>query len=351
MKITTKTSIAALLLCASTAALAQQVPVIPAECSAAGNNCSVVTQNGSNATVTNTQSGSGNTAVVAQTVTRGAVSTIEQPGTLNFADVEQIDDGTMRSAHRSTVEQGGNENIAFVLQNERGNSIGQLSDIEQSGNSNYADVAQTGFADQSSVTQSSDLNSAIVTQDTQADGTFSNVNQISTVIQAGTGGHSAVVNQVRGLLGISYIEQQGDSNTATVSQIALRQDAEIIQTGNENMATVTQGLVLLGPGENSARIEQIGDLNRSTITQVQSASSNNATSTQSGDMGMSTITQSNSRNNATLDQLLGSSDATSTIAQSGNDNISSVEQGGLGDASSIMQNGNGNMATVRQNVP
>ena len=136
MKSAINTGIAAALLSSSGIALAQQVPVQPAECAVTANNCSVVTQTGSNASATTTQTGDGNTAIVVQTVTRGAISTIEQPGSLNFADVEQIDDGTARTAHRSTITQGGDENIAFVLQNEKGNSIGQLSEITQSGSDN-----------------------------------------------------------------------------------------------------------------------------------------------------------------------------------------------------------------------
>ncbi|OBV12072.1 hypothetical protein [Erythrobacter dokdonensis] len=348
--------IAITLLSASGVAWAQQVPVIPAECAATSNNCAVATQTGSNATATINQPGTSNTAVVEQTSVTGAVSTVEQSGSVNFAEVEQIDNG-LSSVHRSTIDQGGDRNTAFLIQNERGSSAGQFSDIDQSGSDNYADVAQTGFADDSFVTQSSDGNSAIVIQDSVLNGVGFITNQTSTVIQSGTGGHIANVSQTQGILSNSYVEQQGDTNTATAIQIATRQDLDIIQTGNGNIATVSQGQILFGPGENIAFVEQIGNFNQSTITQVQSSSTNNARSTQSGDNGRSTIIQEgepvmNARNNsATLNQLLGSSEAVSLIDQMGEDNIASVTQGGIGDMSTVIQNGNGNMATVSQNVP
>ena len=348
--------IAITLLSASGVAWAQQVPVIPAECAATANNCSVVTQSGSNATVTNNQTGSGNTVVVDQTSVTGAVSTVEQSGSLNFAEVEQIDNG-MFSVHNSTIDQGGDRNTAFLIQNERGSSAGQFSDIDQSGSDNYADVAQTGFADDSFVTQSSDGNSAIVIQDSVVNGTGFTINQTSTVIQSGTGGHIANVSQTLGPTSNSYVEQQGDTNTANAIQISLRQDLDIIQTGNGNTASVTQGQIIFGPAENVAFVEQIGNFNQSTIIQAQNSSSNNARSTQSGDDGRSTIIQEGEvptnthDNSATLNQLVGSSGAVSLIDQMGEDNIATVTQGGIGDMSTVMQSGNGNMATVNQNVP
>lgn len=357
MKFTMRTCIATALFSASGIAMAQQVPVIPAECAGATNNCSVVTQDGSNASATNNQPGTGNTAVVVQTATRGANSQIDQAGASNFAEVEQVDNG-MLSAHNSTIDQGGNQNIAFLIQNERGSSAGQFSDIDQSGSENYADVAQTGFADDSFVTQSSDGNSAIVIQESLVNGIGFTTNQTSTVIQSGTGGHIANVSQTLGPTNNSYVEQQGDTNTATAIQISLRHDLDIIQTGNGNIATVSQGQFVFGPGESIAFVEQIGNFNQSTITQVQSSRNNNARSTQSGDNGRSTIIQEgvpftidSRNNNATLNQLLGSSGAVSLIDQTGEDNMATVTQGGIGDMSTVMQNGNDNVANVSQNVP
>jgi hypothetical protein len=348
--------IAAVLLGTSSLALAQQMPVQPAQCAVATNNCSVATQTGSNASATTTQGGTGNTAVVVQTVTRGAISTIEQPGSLNFAEVEQIDDGTARTAHQSTITQGGDENIAFVLQNEKGNSIGQLSEITQSGSDNYADVGQLGFADRSFVTQSSGSNSAIVLQGTVLNnGNLTTPNQFSTVIQAGTGGHIAVVTQEGASLNDSDVDQQGATNTANVRQLGSFQDSDLIQTGTGNMATTTQaGIGIFSASSNTAYVEQVGDFNQSTLTQGQSTFNNDARVTQLGDNGRSTLSQLGAPafdNEATLDQLLGSSGAISLIEQFGSDNIADVTQGGTGDNSSISQTGNNNTANVSQNVP
>lgn len=360
MKNTIHFSICVMLLGTSNIALAQQVPVQPAECASASNNCSVVTQNGSNASATNTQSGSGNTAVVDQTVRVGANSIIEQSGSLNFADVEQIDNGSALSAHSSLIVQDGNQNIAFVIQNEKGDSAGQLSEITQPGSGNYADVGQLGFADRSFVTQTSDSNSAIVMQGTSpVNGIGFLQNQFSTVIQAETGGHIAIVTQEGSSTNNSYVDQQGATNTANVVQTGSGQDSYIIQTGTGNQATNLQGgLLLFSSFGNIAYVEQVGDFNQSTINIGAFTDSNEARVTQSGDNGRSTVSQNSlgglsvgDQNEATVDQLLGSSGAVSLIDQFGSDNFAAVTQGGIGDNSVVNQTGNDNVVNVSQNIP
>ena len=133
-------------------------------------------------------------------------------------------------------------------------------------------------------------------------------------------------------------EQKGDSNSIEIDQVkGAREDAGIFQTGNSNVAKITQS----GTGD-SAYSQSNGNGNTVTMTFAtgatnnasevyQSADSNSATSTISGTDQKSVIIQSGNSNTA-LTKLSGNggtgSDANATIEQRSVFNDATITQAG-----------------------
>jgi hypothetical protein len=328
----------------------------------AQDNISSVTQTGSNADATTTQSGSANEATVLQSTGTGADSLIEQNGTANVAMVTQSDEGEITSINKSTVIQTGERNSASLVQESNGASGGHTSVIQQIGDENLAQVNQLNFSDNSVINQQSDSNIALVDQGTGmffGDGYTSN--NRSVITQSGDGGHTAIVSQDLVFGSRSDIEQVGATNFAQVTQTAFVSSSAIIQEGEGNVATTTQGSaanlgLLFDSASDLAFVKQVGDRNGSDIVQNGETSSGLAEVRQDGDDGSSSITQTTltpgqegEDNEAKVEQLLGSSGNISTIAQAGSENEAFVTQGGADNLSAVTQAGLGNVATVAQN--
>lgn len=160
-------------------------------------NVSMVTQTGSDSSVTITQLGPDglNNSSVIQSATASVIlvdqegfdisgaiaransSAITQSGTDNMIDSEQVGDDNI-----STILQGGSGNAIMLVSG----GVGNISDITQTGIGNVIDVLQDGDANESIILQSGDGNTANVTQET--DGNF------STITQTGNG-NTVTVNQ------------------------------------------------------------------------------------------------------------------------------------------------------------
>ena len=143
----------------------------------------------------------------------------------------------------SDIDQAGNNHVVTVDQTGSNDS----STVFQEGESNTADVNQNGLAgSDSQIRQTGDRNTATLTQDD--DGTdLQNVApplNLSVIDQSGDD-NSANVTQSTETLAIrseSSVDQSGDFNDATVVQLDDWQYSEVLQTSDNNIASVAQGV-------------------------------------------------------------------------------------------------------------
>ena len=200
------------------------------------------------------------------------------------------------------------------------------STVTQSNSGNEATVDQTGSlaGGASTITQSGMDNDATVTQaDDGSDllGAAPPIN-FSQITQTGNE-NEATVSQDTGTASIlteSFIDQSGDRNMASVTQVDDDQYSSIIQTSSDNMAMVSQGEPSQVAGD-----ESYG--NTSLINQG-GAGSHSATVEQAGRQSFSDIAQTGFNNEAFVRQGIWSNSHESYINQSGDNNVARVDTQG-----------------------
>ena len=250
---------------------------------------------------------------------------------------------TQASANESNVDQAGSNNEVTTTQT--GGLAGSI-DIDQTGEGSVAEVTQSELDDE-------DDSAAVVAN-------------IVKIDQDGIA--RAVVNQSANDL--------DSSNTATITQfsnataiasadtpdedaILFNVDAEIIQTGSLNSATIEQGLggSLISNAlaateqnglENFSDIEQTGELSDALVSQL--GELNESQVTQSGLNSFADVSQIGDRNNSALVQGVDGVDNTASVLQNGDDVTSTVTQNGSGGIITSEQFGAGNSSTVFQGV-
>jgi hypothetical protein len=149
---------------------------------------------------------------------------------------------------------------------------------------------------------------------------------------------------------VSYIEQVGTGNRATVVQTNVDANAplgnRIVQNGDDYKANVTQD----GPG-NTYSINQSGAGAHETTLSQTGGRDNSADIVQSGDTAnLATVLQMGTGNRAIVNQQsYGVGANTLGIGQAGLDNTVDARQQGGGNSATFTQNGDGNYAYTSQN--
>jgi len=306
------------------AAFAQSAPVDPltptaapstaADCPDGINNCSLVTQDGTNLNTSVTQSGSGNVSDVDQI--NGSVGTTGAAGVI--------------------VNQGGTNATSYVLQSGTG-IAGFASEIN---------VVQSGDCASSTVRQLNTRNAQIYVQQ-EGDNT-SYLEQGSGLPQVGDGSDAAI-RQFGGAGNTAVAFQQtGNSKIGNVNDQNIIGSNGITQDGEFNNSEVYQ---LAGGRSFEARTDQVGDRNDSVLIQrnIDDNDSMRARITQTGDDNDSSVVQSgiNGASNANF------AGQNANIVQSGSDNLSRVEQenfstGALTSSLQVIQNEDGNDSFIDQ---
>ena len=371
----------------ATAAAGQTAPADPlsptaapstsADCRDGVNNCSLVTQNGTNLDVEVSQTGTGNisdidqingsvggvnigarvrqlgtnaTSHILQSDTGavgnfntqanilqfqdGAVSTVRQIGTLGFsatvnqtgantAYVEQ--DGADRTLRFSVVnirQASGSGNSAVAFQQTSDSTIENFGPgIEQLGNLNNAEIYQLagGFQFKAATSQRGDRNDSVLIQQNVDDNDRMNAN----IVQRGDDNISSVVQS-----GINGLGQQAFGFYMV----------GIEQTGNDNLSRVEQENRSTGALTSSVQLKQLKDGNDSFIDQRSGSGSINIAQTSTDTSGLVTGV---SRNNA----ISGEVDNVRA-------NFSRIVQQGTGRTeTTLTQTGFGNLSDIRQNAP
>jgi hypothetical protein len=175
------------------------------------------------------------------------------------------------------------------------------------------------------------------------------------------GGNDANIDQTRGTKGAAYVEQVGNSHTATVIQT----DTGDVDSGRDNRAQVTQfgshqavanvtqdhygQTEAGGTSDNRAEVEQ-SNANKSYAEINQSGSANDAVLKQNkSNFASATINQTETAGNSALIWQDGADNATATIDQSGEgSNLADVFQMVDNAWADVDQDGFGNNAYVDQ---
>jgi hypothetical protein len=295
---------------------------------------STVTQSGEDADATVTQTGNNQTSFVTQQDDAGASATVRQGnGVAGSAfNTSRVTQNALNAD--ADVTQEGSYNLSEVTQGRTAGTAfqtnGQQAVINQSGDDNKSYATQTGSQGDLVVDQSGDFNT-------------------STVVQSGFANESGDITMLT-----AGVDQQGSYNETTITQSGQLSSATALQTGDNNDAFITQSVNNApnpagGPDPTvaTARIEQSGDFNVSTINQfggdaTQSARLMNATSIQAGMNNNSFISQTNSLVDA-------SASANMVMAtQNGDFGMSSIIQDGVGLSATLTQGGTNNQSTINQ---
>ncbi len=322
--------------------------------SAAGDlNKAEVDQQGSDNQSVISQKIGGNEATVKQInhklqVANQTLSTIEQTGLQNKAEVTQEHDGNLASQAgkiEAVIRQIGNENLAVQKQGPHSQLGTAFASIFQQGDENFASQNQMKYGNQARILQAGNGNTAMQAQDAfllpEEEGSMNE----AIIEQAGD--ENTASQEQDGWANIAETYQTGNGNRVVQDQYAWKSTAIVSQHGNDNSATQNQDGRL-----NLARVEQQSDGNTATQTQVSDGARPNANYTwlnegiilQQGGLG----------NTAVQDQYMpaGDLDALSNYAyvmQNGTGNISSQIQDGGYNTSIIEQSGAGNNVTIVQN--
>lgn len=312
-------------------ALAQSAPTPPAgavvtpapapDCTGTTNNCSNVTQDGTDLKATVTQSGEGNTS-----------------------DIDQINGAVGRAGDPRgvTVTQSGEDNISYVLQDGTGNT----------NNPSQVSVTQDGTGADSIVIQFQASNDRVDVRQTGDNTSF--------VYQDGSGSGSdsrIEVDQFGGDLNTSLVFQLNTSRSEVGNPGG--PDNGVIQNGNRNSSEVYQGLDT-GSDFNflRAQVTQTGDDNTSFLSQSNSGAVGDnggafpnlttAQVEQNGNFNESSVVQTGARGGQSAGGL------NVNVLQSGDDNLSRIEQANVtsvaASASTIelTQNDDGNDSFIQQ---
>ncbi|QPJ61507.1 MAG: hypothetical protein G3M70_06235 [Candidatus Nitronauta litoralis] len=192
----------------------------------------------------------------------GNLSTIDQAGDDVTGASEAL---IVQSGDRNSSEVGQGKSTGIRQHGPRSANVAQTGDdnqsrVEQNGPNNTADVEQTGAGNESDVQQGSvdlaDDNEANVVQ--MGDG------NLSTVVQAEgipTGRRQHGFRQVTvfqdGIDNVSMVVQQGPNNSASVEQFGELNESEIFQDGGDGTSQNTATVFQSGRG-NRSRIDQAG---------------------------------------------------------------------------------------------
>ena len=318
--ILTSASIIALSMAGS--ALAQSAPADPLaptaapgtpDCPANANNCSLVTQDGT-----------------------GLKATVNQTGSGNVSDVDQIDGSVGGIPVGVVVNQSGTNATSYVLQSGTGiagNGTTRAT-VNQSGDGAASTIRQLGTRNFKAYVGQDGANTAYIEQDGAAQ---TRLDSNAAIRQFGGEGNTAVAFQ-----------QTGNSSIGGVNNQSGVGSNGITQNGNLNTSEVYQ---LAGGRNFQARTDQLGDRNDSVLIQgnIDNNDSMRARISQTGDDNISSVVQSgiNGAPNAAFgNQMV-------NIVQSGSDNLSRVEQehfsnGALTSSLQVVQNEDGNDSFIQQ---
>ena len=386
------------------AAFAQSAPTAPAaptsppttaptpDCTGTSNNCSNVTQDGSDLYATVDQSGEGNTSDIDQIngsvgdPTRDLGVVVTQSGTDNQSYVLQDNTGGANNPSQVTVLQDGTGADSIVIQFESSND---KVDVRQTGDNTslvYQDGAPFGSDSRVEIDQfGGDLNTSTVFQlNTNRSSVGSPGGPDNGVIQNGNRNDSEVYQGVSGATGFNFLQakviQTGDDNNSFISQSNSGSvnanggvfpnvtAAQVEQVGNFNISSVVQTGARGGQsfGNLNVGVLQDGDDNLSRIEQTNVSSINSQASianvTQNQDGNDSFIQQSSGSGlinvTQTSDDTSGmvSGTAVANAISGGTDdvraNFSRVIQSGTGRTeATLTQTGLGNLSDIRQNAP
>jgi hypothetical protein len=201
------------------------------------------------------QVGNNNTAAISQEGLQGIdLTSLNQNGNHNVARVEELN---TTDAHGSTGIQNGSEN--FLSIKTEANTFGG-GNVIQNGFRNSATIDLDGFGAVGVVEQDGSMNTATITIRDVED-------TLSLVRQLGTGNTAATTQLSTFFSSSSDIVQDGNNNLATVRQVLGSNEALIAQIGNNNSATVMQTGAPFPSDRNSAYIRQVGDGFVASITQ------------------------------------------------------------------------------------
>lgn len=195
------------------------------------------------------QSGTSNQAIAIQStdglLLEGVSANIHQEGIQNIAEVDYQNDITDNRNTLADIQQYGNENKAYVQQSNHGGEVYILQDgynnlarVRQHGNyDNHVDIAQYG--DNNIVANASlgNNNEISLQEGVKARNHRSEINIIQDGIEGGIGNRVGF-NQ-RGWQ-TADISQFGDNNETLLYQDGGYHTSTVIQTGNDNNATILQ---------------------------------------------------------------------------------------------------------------
>ena len=250
---------------------------------------------------------------------------------------------TQASANEINVDQAGSNNELTTTQT---GGLAGVIDINQTGDGSVAEVTQSELAadddDDDIVANKVDIDQygiaqAVVTQ---------NAND-------GDSGNTATITQSSNATAIA------SADIADEDAVLFNVDAEIVQTGSLNSATIEQGLggSLISDAlatteqnglQNFSDIEQTGELSNAGVYQL--GDLNQSQVTQNGVNSFADVDQIGDGNNSDLVQGVDGVDNTATVFQSGNNGTSTVTQNGSGGIITSEQSGEDNSSTVSQGV-
>ena len=191
------------------------------------------------------------------------------------------------------VFQSGDVNVSTAVQSGFANESGDIGSLA-------AGVKQSGAFNESTITQSGQLSSALVDQ--MGDYGFASITQSVNNAPNPAGGPDPLVST-------ASIEQAGSDHSSTIvqfggndTQSARLMDATSVQsgTGNNSFISQTNSLIDATASGNVALSTQMGDYGLSTI--IQDGVGHSATLSQGGSYNTSTINQTAVSNSATVTQ-------------------------------------------------
>lgn len=309
-----------------------------------------------------TQGGSGNIASINQS--QGAYGAIHSPSNNSVSDQEGVNS-------KVTVIQKGNSS-SNVLQN--GSANGEHAIVFQQNNDSTASIVQGGTNELGLVNQEEGTgNSASIVQSGTGDG-------IDLASSGGPGHlrwreHLPTDSPVGDTLPLAYgpdgatIDQVGTNNIGAISQQGYLNFADVAQGDQGSPGVGNYGSIVQGAGQyyTDGVIYQQGNANTATITQIgtgssystvwQNGTSNQGYSAQSGYSDVSKIEQGfvddNGNSGAPTNNefaVVNQSGAneSSEVRQSGSFNTAYVTQSTGGNASLVVQSGSGNYSNVVQ---
>jgi hypothetical protein len=309
------------------------------------------------------------TVYINQTGMGNQTASVSQSGQIGNVIINQVGDGD-----KATITQGflTVDNGAYIHQEEQ--SIGEISSITQdNGSGNVGDIYQNGSADVAAITETGSSNSATIFQ------TYQTYFETANIVESGMY-NNAYIHQAYAFSDFALINQDGSGNIGLIDQNGwytpygiVSEYASIVQIGNSN-----KGFIYQGGRYDTASINQSGDGNIALITQGFISSvdrgisswvdSNNETASiiQSGNnhtgiinqyssnYDIASINQSGDNNTATITQgdklkVIDSSDNYVNVTQNGLGNNVTVDQLGSGKQAWVTQTGSSLNAKVIQN--